>query len=1330
MKPSTFHPGRDVKFTANHGQWQDPVVYAAELGGFDQLYLEEDAFTYVLHDPADVADAHDLLRVSGATDPAQRINGHVYRVRFAGATTTAISGSRMRSAFNNYFLGDDESQWVAGVPVYGKLRYRELYPATDLIIYAKDGHLKYDLVVEPGGEPENIQLEYEGVDAIFLDEGDLVIETSVQTVRELAPFAFQRIDGEKKRVACHYVLDGQKLGFAFPDGYDRDLPLVIDPTVIVSTLSGTFNNQNFGHSATYDNAGNIYTAGISFGPGYPATTGAFQTNFAGGNTDIAISKYNPDGSELIYATYIGGSGPDYPHSTITDADGRLVVYGNSQSFDYPTTATAFQPNIGGFTDIIVTKLNPNGSGLIGSTFLGGGDMDGLNEIEFLNSSFGEQYRGEIILDAADNVYIASCTRSNNFPVTAGALQSSLTIDPFGFNSQDGVLCCLSPDLSALNWSTYLGGQSDDLCSGLRVKENGNVYVCGTATQNFPMTGGGLIPAWPGGESSTFIAEISSDGTQMVNGTYWGTDNDDYGYFIDVDEDDQVHLFGLTFGELPITAGTYASAVGSHQFFAGFGEELNSLVYSTVFGIETPSPIPDFTPNAFMVDRCNGIYFSGYYTNPGLPLTDDALTTEDNSFYLGVLEPNATGLIFGSYYGGADHVDGGTSRFDKAGIVYQAVCSCTFTNAVLTTTPGAFATTQSTSCDVGVFKIDFEVDVVTASASISPLTSGCAPYVVDFSYTGEDAVTVSWDFGDDATSNSLNPTHTFEEPGVYTVTQIVENLNSCNLRDTFEIDIEVFPSQDGTQTDLTLCPESELLLDATTANADYTWQDGSTEATFTVTEPGVYWVNVSINAELCGRVDSFIVDLSSELSLDLGTDTVYCDVAGIALDASNNDAVSYAWQDGSGNPVFAVNESGTYSVQLNDANGCQLNDTVVINLATTPDINLGPDIFTCNDPPILLEIAAGFEYSWQDGSTAPSYSATESGVYFVAVDNDGCLARDTIEIGFVSSPVVKTLTADVSCAGEQDGSIDLTLVSATGTVSYDWSNGATQPALSALAAGTYVVSVSDESDCVRIDTFEIVEPGPLSFSVRTTDPVCNDGIITIGSVAGGSPAYAYRVGETSLGQDTILMNLGAGTYLTVVEDANGCRDSLEVALVNLPGVIVDAGRDQTIRLGDSIRLNPQFSTLLGQALDWSPAQTLSCPDCPFPFARPTDNVTYFLRLVDTTRGCIVTDEVAIFVDRSRRVFIPNAFSPNNDGVNDRFLVFSDGAVANIVSLRIYNRWGGLLHEAFDLRPNEVGSGWDGRQNGRLLDPQVVVYTCVIEFIDGRTELFKGDLTVIR
>jgi gliding motility-associated-like protein len=1336
------HGESDISFIQNQNQWHPNVLYKANIGGINTVYLEEGAFTYVFSNNEDVGKVHDVMYASDSIRNAHVIRSHAYRVHFKNAKNASLEGLGKKGEYNNYILGNDPSKWASFVPLFKKINYQKIYDGINLEIYSSEGHFKYDFVIEAGADPNQILLDYEGTDGIDMDNSNLIIYTSVETIIEKQPYAYQIIEGKERAVNCQYVLNGNQVSFEFPDGYDKTKQLVIDPTVVAATLSGTFGAANFGHTATFDKGENIYTGGISFGIGYPTTSGAFQTSFNLGITDIAISKYNPDGSTLIFATYVGGNDVDFPYSMVTDFDQQLYILGSTESSNYPVTSNAVQQSKGGSADIVVTKLKSDGSGLVGSTYMGGSGSDGINTSYQPNGqqvnpfyNYGDKYRGEIIIDNQGNAYIATCSSSSNFPVTGGSFNTSFNNTGSGiYPALDGVVFKLNSDLSTLYWSTFVGENEPDIALGLRLDDYSNVYVTGVAgSSNFPTTTGTVQPNWNGGDEDGFIIKLSADGKNMLYGSFWGTSGIDHSYFMDVDEDGNVHIYGQTTGSMPITPNTYFYNANSRQFLASFTGDLSSTVYSTVVGTGNSQNLYDFVPVAFMVDKCNNIYFSGYFADFGLPTTPDAIENSPAplSFYLGVLDPDATSLQYGTYYGNADHVDGGTSRFDKSGTVYQGVCSCV-QSGTLNTLPNAHATFQSTFCDVGVFKIDFEVNTVTAAATALPTTSGCAPFTVNFKYTGQDATSLFWDFDDSgSTSTQTNPNHTFTTAGNYRVMQIATAPNTCNQKDTFFIDIVVFDGS-STSTELTVCNQTDpTYLDVTTTNATYQWQDGSTGATYTTMAAGIYWVDITIPG--CTRRDTFKVNLSEPLNIDLGPDFSVCDQNTSTLDATTPGTVSYLWQDGSTNPVLSISSPGEYIVEGINSDGCPFTDAVNVLFGSTPTVSLEYVDTLCDWDTYTFDVTTpGLTYEWSDGSTNPTFTVTSPGDYWVIVSDNGCLASDTIQMNYYNQLIFAQNTFDVDCYEDCNGSIDVSASGGNGILNFLWNTGSSDTSLDDLCPGTYGLTITDDL-CVYETSFFINEPAPLTFELSGVDVECfgdGNGSIEIINISGGTQPYSFSLNGGPLTSSSMFNGLSGGDYQVSVIDVNGCELSQMINLYEPQEVTVNAGPDFEIELGESKRIRATVFPNSGHYIEWSPVDSLDCVNCIQPIASPTSTTTYTITVIDSITGCLLTDEVVVSVDKNRNVFIPNAFSPNGDGSNDIFQIFSGIGVRKINKLKIFDRWGELVYSAENFLPNDSKTGWDGNFKGKPMNNAVFVYLVEIEFVDDIVIPYKGDITLLK
>ncbi|WP_324675283.1 gliding motility-associated C-terminal domain-containing protein [Hymenobacter sp. GOD-10R] len=735
-------PQQSLEFVENKGQWEAPARYVAELPA-GRLFVETDGLTYAWLDATSLNHHRTAAQLANAPSSDQ-LRAHALRMRFVGASDqVALTSTEQTKEVRNYFRGSNAQQWTHHVRGFRHLHYTTLWPGIGARLYEnQDQKLEYDFELAPAADPSLIRLRYEGGDAMALQpDGSLQIRTSLGTFSELAPQAWQ-LDaaGRRQAVACHYVLRGNEVSFQL-GAYDPQRPLTIDPTVVYSSYTGA-TSDNWGFTATYDAQGNLYSGGISFGVGYPVTLGAYQIAYAG-LVDIALIKYNTattGAASRVWATYIGGNNGDFPHSLVVNAQNELVLLGSTSSSNYPTTNNAYDRTFGGGSriapyglgsyllngsDIVVTRLSADGSQLLGSTYLGGSSNDGLldpSATDRLTRNYGDAFRGDVLLDAAGNVYVASCTASADFPAPRGFSTS------FKGGATDAVVCKLSPSLDQLMWSNFLGGTSTDGAYSLQLDAANNLYVAGgTKSANFPTVASALQPSYLGNEDG-FIARISNDGTTLQHSTYLGTAAYEQAFFIQLDVEGNVYALGQTTGQYPVTAGHYQNTNG-RIFIHKLTPDLGSTLFSTVIG--SGGTVPNISPTAFLVDQCNRIYLSGWGgtsnggsygngTTTGLPVTSNALkpTTDGNDFYLMQLSANATALDYATFFGegsGADHVDGGTSRFDPRGAVYQSVCACG-DGYSFPIPPGAgtFSTRSGYSnCNNAAFKFNFETYTVTA-----------------------------------------------------------------------------------------------------------------------------------------------------------------------------------------------------------------------------------------------------------------------------------------------------------------------------------------------------------------------------------------------------------------------------------------------------------------------------------------------------------------------------------------------------------------------------------------------------------------------------------------
>src|SRR5438445_315295 len=458
-------------FEANRGQTDSRVKFLSRGNGYTLFLTATETVLALAGRRSSVAGNRFRGPRPDATMPAETESGLV-RMQFIGANPEpSVSGLEELPGKANYFIGRDPTKWRTNVPTYARVEYRDIYPGVNLVYFGNQRQLEYDFVVRPGASPEAITLGFQGADKLEVDaQGDLVLHTAVGAIRQRRPFVYQEVGGARREIAGGYVLRGAgRVGFQVA-AYDRSQPLVIDPVLSYATyLGGSRNDNAFGIAV--DASGNAYVTGYTVSTDFPTTAGAFQPTFGGGTGtalfgtgDAFVAKLNATGSGLVYSTYLGGSGDEGGSGIAVDASGNAYVTWLTTSTDFPTTAGAFPPTsgalqasvVGRASDAYETTLNPTGSGLIYSTYLGGTD---------------EEDGFAIAGDASGNVYVTGRTRSTNFPTTAGAFQPT-----FGGGIEHAFVTKLNPTSSAVAYSTFLGGSFADQGTGIVVAASGTASV--------------------------------------------------------------------------------------------------------------------------------------------------------------------------------------------------------------------------------------------------------------------------------------------------------------------------------------------------------------------------------------------------------------------------------------------------------------------------------------------------------------------------------------------------------------------------------------------------------------------------------------------------------------------------------------------------------------------------------------------------------------------------------------------------------------------------------------------------------------------------------------
>jgi gliding motility-associated-like protein len=1062
----------NIEFIENKGQWDARVKFKGEVNA-GAFFIRSGGFTVLQHNQQDYEEVRSMIHGHNTDnnnaknkDEKVTLRSHAYNVDFLDASPDMqIVPDKAIVTYNNYILGNDPSKWAGECHIYQAITFKNVYPNVDVRYYTDRGTLKYDIVAKPGADISKIALKYEGADKIQLKNKELVVSTSVGDLRESYPYSYQSDGKERKEVSCKYVVKDNIVRFDVKN-YDPNATIVIDPFLIFCSFSGS-TADNWGFTATYGPDGSFYGGGIVFNNGFPVSAGAFQTTFQGGvpdhpsPIDIGIIKLSPNGANRVYATYIGGSGNEQPHSLIVNSAGNLILAGRTNSpisgggaYPLKNGAADVEGPCGGY-DIVVTELNANGSGLVGSKRIGGTGIDGVN-ISISNSgassldrNYGDGSRSEVILDGVGNIYVASSTQSGSanladkFKITPGAFQQN-----FGGGTQDGVVLKFNPNLSTLLFSSFLGGDGNDAAYVLSISPSGDIFVAGGTESH--TSGGTFVNSFPGNHAGTvggltppgnvdgFVAQISNDGSTLIRSTFIGTDAMDQVYGIQFDRKGFPYIMGQTTGAWQILNAAYSNP-GSKQFIAKLQPDLSAYIYSTVFG--TGSAIPNISPTAFLVDRCENVYVSGWgghvsngYQNAGtngLPVTPDAIksTSPDNAdFYFFVLKKNAVSQLYGSFFGQdgglADHVDGGTSRFDQNGVIYQAICANCGGGVAFPTTPGVWSPTHPASalCNLAMVKMSFNLagvgsDVEASIGGVPKDTAGCIPLTVTFTDQIRNAVQYIWNFGDGSgdvgplsagpPDNGYTQPHTYNTVGTYQVMLVAIDPNSCNVRDTSYIHIRVGDLKANLAADFVKLPPCESFnyqfnnLSTTNpvrpfTNTSFVWKfepgsapvvAGMNSITHTFPGPGNYTVWLILNdTAYCNDPDSISLNVRVAANVKASFDTPPFGCAPYTA-IFNNTSVggqTFQWDFGDGNTSTAINPAnlyatpGTYHVVMvaTDLNTCNITDTarftIIVYDIPTADFSYTPVVPVENTPDVFTNLssvnAVRFKWMFGDGDS--------------------------------------------------------------------------------------------------------------------------------------------------------------------------------------------------------------------------------------------------------------------------------------------------------------------------------------------------------------------------
>ena len=1271
---------QEIWMTPNSGQWDTRINYSVDLT-LGKLFLRKDGMCFMLTDFMAHGDGHDHHHSHDHEhQEAQRI--HVIHQEFIGSNTEAETQNfNPSSDLKNYFIGKDSSKWKRNIHSYTEVQYKDFYEDVNLIYKGENGQLSYNFLIAAGADASQIKWRFAGAKKVTIKNGVLMISNRFGTIEQSAPIAYE-IDesGHKSEIKINYRKTGEEISFHFPDGYDQAKSLYIDPSLTFSSFSGSL-SDNWGFTATPDPYGNLFGGGIVMGTQYPVTTGAFDLSYQGGQgaipTDLGITKFNAQGTALLYSTYIGGSGNETPHSLVCAENGELFIYGVTGSTDFPMAGASYDNIFNGGpsvtensisfmgSDIYVARLSASGDNLLASTYLGGTGNDGLN-LDQLHYNYGDQFRGEIMLDENNNVYVASTSYSSDFPLS-NPQQSTLS------GTQDAVLFKMPPGLDQLLWSTYFGGIGSESGNSIQVNDDlGELCIAGGTNSNGLFSQGNDL-TFNGGISDGYVAKFNSNTGSLISGTYMGFAEYDQTYFVQYDIDNNIYVYGQTETNWPISPGCFGSP-NSGQFVRKYDASLANIEWTTMIGAGTGNV--EISPTAFLVSDCYDIYLAGWggvlnQNNVPSSSTNGFITTLDahqsqtngNNFYIAVLDQNASNLKYATFMGGlnssSNHVDGGTSRFDKSGRIYHAVCgACGGNTTGFTTTPGAYAeTNQSSNCNMASFK--FELSTIEAAAA-QPAPLICIPQSVFFQNNSENGNAYIWTFGDGGTSTEEEPIYQYTEPGTYEVQLVVYDTSGCFSSDSVSLFINIGAFEGGVVDPATpICPGETYSLEAF-GGAFYEWEPAnlldnpnSASPTATIDETTTFTVTIS---DTCGSQTLQVTLEVFENSIAISDDANICLGENVNLEVIGEGSVSwspalYLNNPTSFTPISTPDTSITYVATVTTPNGCVNYDTTNITVYFDPPISsLDDEIEVCLGAQETVIADGGDSYAW----IADPYLLSDNGP--IAVIGPTNNQWFYVEIGNACGTIVDSIYANV---------IEIEI-----------------------SAGNDTIVCPNEEAYLWAD---------------------------------GAVFYQWIPSNTVINQfenQATVIPFGTTDYTVIGIDENECRDTAYVLVEVFPYPSFETSNDVLAFYGDQIQLNA-YSNQMGSFI-WSPAEYLSCIHCYNPIATPNQEITYKVTFTDLN-GCQSDEFIHIYYDAV--IYVPNTFTPDNNGLNETFQV-SGGNIETMECL-IFNRWGELIHTMTD-----TSQSWDGTHNGRECQDGTYIWKLTYTDFANKQYQLSGHVNVIR
>ena len=1096
-------------YIENKGQWDTKVSFLTRSDGIDG---------WVLNDGGMLLDFYKIEKSKTKTDskfnkePEEQFNGaikkgHRISIKWANKNTSLdFEKNDKQDCYYNYLIGNVTSKHASNVSLFGQITGKNLYNGIDLSYYHQEGSMRYDLIVHPNADPTQIKLKIDGADQIKIDaNGNVIISTSIgeMSMQNLYVYELET----KKQIQCRWIIQNSELTLSL-GSYDKSNTLIIDPLIYSTYIGGSTIQTGYGIGV--DTLGNAYITGMTESADFTSTLGAYQTSLSG-ISDVFVSKLNPTGTAFVFSTFIGGSSADAGLSISVDALGDSYITGETGSFDYDITPGAFQTTSGGGTNTFITKLNPNGTALVYSTYLGGSTEDiGLG----------------IAVDNIGNAYITGKTHSTDYPVTAGAFQ------PFFVGSYDVIVTKLNPLGSSLIYSTYMGGScGDDIGYSIAVNNFGEAYITGSTVCYGNFITSGVHSSGAGG-SDVFVTKLNSSGSSRIYSTCLGGSGsfvNSFGYGIAIDTLGNAYVTGSTeANNFDITSGAYQTIKGDTLLNEAFVFKLNptasSLVYSTFLGGNDND-----IGNGIAIDKYGSVYVTGFTQSTNFPTTSSAFQiVNDGSFDVFVSKLNISGsfLEYSTYIGGSAYDNARAIAIEKSGNAY-ITGSTNSSNYDIT--PGVIQTVYSGGgSDCFVSKIDIcstiNFSVTSNNVTCNGNNDGSASVAVINPLT----YTYNW-----SPSGGSNSTAIGLAPGTYTVS--ITDFSGCASHQSITITQPppIIATINGINS---ICQGQSTTLNAIGSGV-YNWSTGDTTSSITISPATntIFSLIVS-NGSCSDTAYSSIIVTPAPVIIITGVDSI-CFGQSTSLTATGGG--TYSWSTGSTSNSVFVNpiSNTTYNVVVANS-GCSDSALVSVIVNPLPIATITGTTIICAGQNTILVGNGGIAYNWNTGVTASALNVSPiiNTTYSVIVHNTfGCSDTASVAVTVNPLPTVVISGNATVCAGETE------VITASGVGNFLWNTGDSTSFISITPTivTNYLVTASNFCGSVS-DSITI------NVNLLPATTISNDTAILLGNNANinatGGTSYLW-LPSAGLSCNTcpnpIASPQNTTTYSVTITGANGC-----------------------------------------------------------------------------------------------------------------------------------------------------------------------------------------------